>query len=715
MVEEKVKSIIDSLSHAVTDNFIETISLSLANVIKADFVFVAKLNPEHSLATTISVASQGKVLENFSYDLKSTPCENTSNGEVCTHIYGTQEAYPDDQLLIDMDIAGYVGIPLKDSQDHTDSILVALFHKPIKDVNEVTSLFLLFSGMIKKEMEKQKLITELNIRNEVIEESKEAILVCNKNLKITSVNKAFTKITGYSFKEVEDENPNILSAGIHEKSFFKKMWKSIETTGGWSGEIWNKKKNGDIFPEWLSINSITDENNDVAYYVAFFFDITKRKESEAKIFKQANYDLLTGIANRFLFLDKLSLAILSTKRNQSKSAILYLDLDLFKEVNDIYGQELGDKLLIKTSERLQSYVTETDCVARITGDGFAILLNNIESSEVIDNLVTRILIGFSKPFSVDDIFLHCTLSIGITTFDNDTESASGILKKAESAMYHAKDNGRNSFSYFTQDMQNIVRHKLSLKKQLSNALKNRSLSVVFQPIISISEKKVSKFEALVRWNNDGEWISPVEFIPIAEEFSLIKQLGEYVLSEACQQLKKLKAQGFNDIVFNINRSVYEIPLNKSENDQWLVMINLYGLSPTDICFELTESALAPDKRNNEILFNQLRESGCTIALDDFGTGYSSLSYIRRIPLDYLKIDKSFIYDMSTNQDDNILVSTIIAMSKALGKKVVAEGVETREQLHELTELGCDYAQGYYFAKPMNSEEMQSYLTNFKYD
>ena len=603
MVEEQVKSIIDSLSQSVSDNFIETICLSLATAIKADFVFVAKLNDDYTIATTLSVASQREMLNNFSYALKATPCENVSKGDVCTHVANCQQAYPDDQLLIDMNIAGYVGVPLKNTNNETDSILVALYCQPIENVSEITSLFLLFSGMIKKEMEKQVLINELKTRNEIIEESKEAIVVCDKHRNITSVNKAFSRISGYSFKEVQGKNPRILGAGINDKNFYYQMWQDIDNTGAWSGEIWNKKKNGEVFPEWLSINSICDENNDVSHYVAFIFDITKQKESEAKIFKQANFDLLTGIANRFSFLEKLSHAVSTAQLNNTQSAILYMDLDLFKEINDIYGHDFGDELLIQTSIRLQSYIKSTDLVARISGDGFAILLNNIENNEVINNIVTRILVGFSKPFSIKNAVMRCTLSIGIVAFSSDKDDVGELMKKGETAMYHAKDSGRNSFNYFTQSMQNTALHQLNLKRQLIDAIKNRQLSVVYQPIVSINDEKINKFEALVRWNHQGEWISPIEFIPIAEEFSLIVELGEFVLSEACIQLKKLKDQGFNDIVFNVNRSIYEIPLNQSENDYWLTIIKLHGLQPSDICFELTESALAPDKRNNEVLFN----------------------------------------------------------------------------------------------------------------
>ncbi|RHW77336.1 EAL domain-containing protein [Colwellia sp. RSH04] len=716
MVEEKVKSIIDYLSHSVADNFTDSICLSLAKAIQADIVFIASLDEGANIASTISVASEGNIENNFSYELKHTPCENVSLGDVCTHKTSCQQTYPKDQLLTDMNIEGYVGVPLKTDNGNTDAILVALYHEDIENVKETTSLFLLFSGMIKKEMEKQAIFNELTIRNKIIEVSKEAIVICDQNEKIISVNKAFTDILGYSFREVEGKNPKIFASGEHSKVFYQTMWKEINETGAWSGEILNKKKSGEVFPEWLSINTICDADNKVTNYVAYFFDISQSKAAESKIYQQANYDLLTGIANRFLFLETLSKSLHLIKSRQTSLAVLHMDLDLFKEINDIYGHDLGDKLLIESANRLKNHIKETDCIARISGDSFAILLNDLTDTDNVKLIVERILLTFSDPFVFDDVSLTCTLSIGITVCSGESESEneSSILKNAESAMYHAKDSGRNSYSFFSQELQSIAQRKLLLKSQLGNAIEQNELSVVYQPIVSIGEQKVRKFEALVRWNNSGEWVSPDEFVAIAEEFSLIKPLGNFVLIQACIELKKLRAQGFNDIIINVNRSVFEIPLNKTENDQWLKTIVEYGLQPNDICFELTESALAPDKRNNEVLFNQLRNAGCTIALDDFGTGYSSLSYIRRIPIDFIKIDRAFISDMSKNKSDNILVSTIIVMSKALGKKVVAEGVETQEQLQLLTDLQCDFIQGYFFSKPLPPTQLVDYLNNFTY-
>lgn len=712
MVEEKVKSIISNLSNSSSTNYIEVICLSLAQAIKADYVFIAKLDKYHTEATTLSLVTQKQVLDNFTYALKSTPCEVVGTGQVCSYPEDIQQAYPDDKLLADMQVEGYVGIPLVDHDNHAHAILVALYCSPITNKQEATSLFLLFSGLINKELEKQQVLNELRTRNEIIEKSKEAILICDKDNKIISVNRAFTHITGYNFSDVRGKNPSVLSAKREHISFYQKMWADLHTKGSWTGELVNRKKNGKSFPEWLSINTIRDEDQNISHYVAFFFDISKRKAAEEKIYRQANFDLLTGVANRFYFMDKLTTTIHAKSVAQFQSALLFMDLDLFQEINDVYGHDAGDELLKKVAERLNDLLEENDLLARVSGDGFAILVNAVISEDAVNDLITRILISFSKPFYINDVMLNCTLSIGVVPFSTDEDSAGTVLKKAERAMYHAKSLGRSSYSYYTQELDNAIRYQLKMKADLAYAIKHRQLSLAFQPIVSLAENKVTKFEALVRWQHGEQWISPAEFIPLAEQFSLIKPLGEFVLSEACRQLKKLKAKGYQDIVFNVNRSVNEIPLSANENDEWLLMIDMYGLSPSDICFELTESALAPDKRNSEVLFNNLRAAGATIALDDFGTGYSSLAYIRRIPLDYIKIDRSFITDMSENPDDKILVSTIIAMTKSLGKKVVAEGVETIEQVEQLQQLGCDYIQGFYYSKPIAASDIPAFIDNF---
>jgi len=324
--------------------------------------------------------------------------------------------------------------------------------------------------------------------------------------------------------------------------------------------------------------------------------------------------------------------------------------------------------------------------------------------------------AFSQPFHIDGTTTNCTLSIGISIFPHDAKNADSLFKKAEQAMFDAKDNGRNSFSFFTSFMEENASRILKLKEELEEALSHNALDVVFQPIVSLKTHSVDKFEALVRWNNNGIWVSPIDFIPVAENFGLIAQVGQVVLKKSCLVLKKLKAQGFTNIVFNINRSLYEFPRERVNENLWLDTIEESGLSPKDICFELTESVLAPENSdNNIILLNRLQAAGSQIALDDFGTGYSSLSYLRRFSIDVLKIDRSFIKEMTIVHDDKVLVSAIISMAKALGIYVVAEGVELKEEVEMLTLLGCDFIQGYYFSKPLPAENLSNYLTSFTFD
>ena len=406
---------------------------------------------------------------------------------------------------------------------------------------------------------------------------------------------------------------------------------------------------------------------------------------------------------------------MSNKANkQGLHGMYVMDLDLFKSINNLYGHKFGDKLLILIAKRLKSLVRDTDIVSRTSGDNFALFINNLSSEKTAKAIAQKMAESFTHPFHLDGITTNCTLSIGITLFPNDAFDADGLFKKAEQAMFAAKDSGRNTFNFFNFHMEETSARLLNMKMDLELALKNNAFDVVFQPIISIKQQSVIKFEALVRWNNKGKWISPVDFIPVAEKFSLIKQLGELVLKKSLCTLKELKKQGIDNIIFNINRSIYEFPNEGDNLTTWLTTIENAGLEAKDICFELTESALAPENSTNITLLKKIQTAGCQIALDDFGTGYSSLSYLRRFSIDVLKIDRSFIKEMTTVDEDRVLVSAIISMAKALNISVVAEGVELKEEVELLTKLGCDAIQGYYFSKPLPTCDLVSFIKNFSY-
>jgi len=526
-------------------------------------------------------------------------------------------------------------------------------------------------------------------------------------------------MTGYSLDEVLGENPKILSSNQYDPHFYKAMWHQINTEGKWSGEITNKTKQGKLYTQFLSITKM--QNNAEDCYVAFILDITEKKEAERKIYFHANHDQLTGLTNRFYFKEYLCTLISSLAYQDevdTNLAVIYFDVDKFQNINTVYGLTFGDKVLCKLAERLESCFKES-AFSRIDGDSFAILqtYQHISELEHVCKQITALLV---EPFSIGGISQQVYVTLGISCFEQRYISSSEhkiekiarrLIRQAELATLNAKQAG-TEYLFFCTEMDNRIKTQNLLIDQLTLAVKNDEIEVYFQPIIDIENNTVAKFESLVRWNNQGQWVSPAEFIPLAEESRVIIPLGELVLVKTCQQIKALELQGYNDVVFNVNRSLFEFTEFNPERNAWLEIINNQGVKPSQISFELTESVLAPENTNHLDVLTQLKEAGCLISLDDFGTGYSSLSYLRRFPVDVLKLDKSFIDEVHVDLGDEALVKSIIQMSRVLGIKVVAEGVEEREQLAVLTEAGCDYIQGYYFSKPLPANDVIPFLTQF---
>ena len=717
MNSHKVKSIVENLSKLNGHNFFDEICLSLSSAIDADFVFIATIDKEKTQANTIALVNNGLVKDNFTYLLQHTPCAKVANELVCVYPCAIQSLYPNDQLLIDMGIEGYVGIPLKNSNGDVNAILVALFQEKISAYNDVETLFLLFSGLIEKELHKRDYVKTIELSQNIIENTHEAIMICDKNKNIIYVNPSFTRMTGYTQTDIEEKTPRILSSGKQGEPFYQKMWAQIEEKDHWQGEIWNKCKDGKEYLEWLSITAIYDEHNEVSHYNAFFIDITEQYKAKERIKFQDSFDTLTKTANKktlFDFIERSLVLHTIQSTNQTAAALIVIDIDLFKKFNSLYSHDFGDKVLINVANRLQSLVRGGDIIARTNGDNFALFVNHLSSPNAIEHIIDNITKAFLEPFYIDEVSIKLTVSFGIAYFSKDAIDAPSLFEKAEQAMFAAKDSSCNSYGFYSQQVLDEQNKQEQLKIALELAIKNDDFSVVYQPIVSLKQQTVTKFEALVRWNNNGTWISPLDFIPMAEKFGLIKKIGDIVLNKSCMELVKLQKQGFTNIIFNINRSIYEFQLEDDKNDSWLKTIESYGINPQHICFELTESVLAPENDSNMALLKKLQVAGCTIALDDFGTGYSSLSYLRRFPIDTLKIDRSFIMEMTKVHGDVVLVSAIISMAKALDISVVAEGVELKQEVEILTELECDFIQGYYFSKPLSAELIVQYLTNFKY-
>ncbi len=533
----------------------------------------------------------------------------------------------------------------------------------------------------------------------VFETVSEAVTICNQDNKIVAINQAFSDITGYTKDEVIGNDPKMLSSGKHDKVFYSQMWSELNTTGVWQGEIWNRRKNGEVFPEWLSIATIRNNKNEIEQYIAVFSDITQRKEDEELIRFQANYDALTELPNRHLLMERLGFELQRSKRENSIVALMFIDLDRFKPVNDTYGHMVGDQLLWEVSKRLTNHVRETDMVARLGGDEFTVVLPNIESINEVEHMARRILHEIARPFHLSGNELFISVSIGITIYPNDASDLPTLMTNADNAMYRAKDDGRNTLCFFTNEMNQHAKEMLRLENDLHRALQRNELIPYFQPIIDINTGDLIGAETLLRWKHpEFGLLEPDRFIALAEATGLIIPIGTWLLELICCQMMRWRNDGLH-----LQRICINISSRQFRNNLLDVVKNALatsGLEPECLELEIVESLLLEENQENSDTLKQLTDMGVRLSIDDFGTGYSSLSYLKKFPFDVLKINHNFIKGLPDSKDNTTLVNTIINMAHGLDLEVVAEGVESARQLKHLRSLDCHMAQGYYFSKPL---------------
>lgn len=550
---------------------------------------------------------------------------------------------------------------------------------------------------------------QLIVYRKAVENALEGIAITDPGANILAVNRAFTEITGYVPEEVVGRNCRMLQSGRHDREFYRFLWGSLLRTGRWTGEIWNRRKSGEIYPETLSISAIRDQEGVPSHYVAVFHDITETKRQEERIVHQAFHDTLTGLPNRRLAHDRIEVSIAHVKRGGTKLAVLFLDLDNFKNVNDTLGHEWGDKLLLQVANRLVAMVREEDTVARLGGDEFLILVAAIASEEMVIELVKRLLRSFAAPFNVDGNDLFVTASIGVAFFPNDGDNPGILTKHADIAMYQAKARGKNSYCLFTSDLSERISFLRELENNLRQAVINREFTVFYQPKIDPYTKTVTGAEALVRWRKeDGSIVSPADFIPLAEETGLIVPLGEQVLEASCQMLHALNRRGHTDLTISVNLSPLQF-VQTNLVDRIVAILAKHAVSSKQLELEITETAMMTNLAKTVETLNHLVDAGFAISIDDFGTGYSSLSYLKKFPIRTLKIDRAFIRDLPHDASDAQLVETIILMAHNLGIGVVAEGVESAEQLEWLKRCGCEQIQGFFYSKPLTAEEFFAYI------
>ncbi len=564
-------------------------------------------------------------------------------------------------------------------------------------------------------IEKSLAKEELELFSLVYQNSAEAMMVTDEYGIILTTNPAFTEITGYQADEVKGQLSPTLNVSLRSSEHFQSMWQEIDSTGQWQGENWNNRKNGDAYLEWLSINTIRKPDGTVYRYVALFSDITQKKKSEELIWEQANFDPLTSLPNRRMFRDRMDQEIKKSKRDGQMMAILFIDLDHFKEVNDTMGHGMGDMLLIEAAERIKQCVRESDTVARLGGDEFTIILNELDDHGSVERITQSILHKLAEPFMLGEDITYVSASIGITLYPEDASNIDELLRNADQAMYSAKDHGRNRYHYFTPSMQRAAQTRMRLASDLRQALSNNEFILHYQPIIELGTGEVHKAEALIRWQHPRQGlISPEDFIPIAEDTGLIIEIGEWVFQQAAIQASRLRNSHHPAFQVSINKSPVQFQnVNSKSHIRWVEFLSELGLPGQSITVEITENLLLEvDGTVTEKLYG-FRDAGIQVAIDDFGTGYSSLSYLKKFDIDYLKIDRTYISGLASTSDELALCEAIVVMAHKLGLKVIAEGVETREQHDLLLQAGCDFAQGYLYARALPAEALEQLLATRK--
>lgn len=575
-------------------------------------------------------------------------------------------------------------------------------------VNNRSLLLLAVADLTERKLVEEK----LRLAATIFEASADSIMVTDARGVIKAVNGVFTKVTGYEPQEVIGRNPRILKSGRMPAEHYAHVWRMLTEAGYWEGEIWNRRKNGKVYQEWLTITAVCDSEGHTIEYVAVFSDITRRRLSTEEINYQAHYDSLTRLPNRNLLLERLGQAIQQNKRGLRKFALLFIGLDRFKSINDTLGHVAGDRLLQETAQRLLGCVRISDTVARQVSDEFAILLRDMEQSTDAAQVAVKILGALAQPFDLDGQLAHVSANIGITLFPDDGQERAQLFRNADLAMYRAKEAGRNTFQFFEPAMTEAAQARHALEADFRHALECKNEFMLFlQPIIDLRDHRINGFEVLSRWRRrNEEWVPPDHFIPLAEESGLIHEFSRWMLTETCRWLAALKTET-SHLHLAVNLSGRQIPNHLSLD--WLdSTLADYRLSPDDLMLEITEGVLLADSPATRAWLAEARQRGFKISLDDFGTGYSSLAYLKNFPLDRIKIDKSFVCDIESQTPDKALVRAILAMAVELGLEVIAEGIETNSQLLLLREMGCPYGQGYGIARPMPAQDAIEWIRNF---
>ncbi|MGR6906603.1 MULTISPECIES: GGDEF domain-containing phosphodiesterase [Lysinibacillus] len=544
----------------------------------------------------------------------------------------------------------------------------------------------------------------------IFENVSEGIMITDEYKKIVMVNPAFEFVTGYTCDDVVGKTPAVLQSGVHELPFYLEMWEQIRQEGIWQGEIWNRRKTGDVYPEWLTIVCVTNDEGEVTNYCGIFTDLSERKIVENELEKRLLTDSLTDVSNRFAYIERMDNLLESTSAisHSVQHAIYFLDLDRFKQINDTLGHAVGDSILIEVANRLKKLLKNKDIIARYGGDEFVITLTNVKNVKEAAKFAEQIISSIEQPMMINDQEVFISTSIGISVYPVDSKNTEELINCADRAMTYSKKNELNGYSFYFDELQTDAQRVLLLDSELRRAIENREFELHFQPKISMENEQIQGLEALVRWNSERlGFVSPAEFITYAEDTGLIIPLSELIIEKACEAVIQMRQYGWKTpVAINIS-SIHFKQQNFLESIQ--TILERYNMPANNFEIEVTERTVMNSANETVSKLVRLKQLGFKISIDDFGTGYSSLSYLVRFPLDCLKIDRSFIQHIGSLDEKQAVVDAIIQMSHRLKMKVVAEGVEQAQQVDILRKMNCDIIQGYYYSKPLPLNELMEFM------
>ncbi len=690
--------------------YFNALSRLLAETFHVAYVLIGLISKtEPGRVESLSLIAKGKVVKDFYYYLADTPCQKVVEDHVCFYGRDLLLRFPDVEVLQQMEADSYAGIPMFNSEGVCNGLIVMLDQKPMQHEQAILSVLQVAASRASSELQELEAERQLQLTSLVFENTQEGIIIADASGCIIRVNRAFTQMTGYAEAEILEKRPEFLySRAHHDHHFVFHLRQILNKQGRWHGELWNQRKDGSVFPALQSIEKISDSSGNVQHYISVFTDITEKKADEERIQYLAHFDAITGLPNRVLFNDRLQQAIQRARRFKRQVGLMFLDLDRFKYINDTLGHPVGDLLLELVAKRLQDSIRQLDTVARLGGDEFVVIVEDLDETDTLNILAEKIMQSLSLPVQLEShrVNVHC--SIGMSVFPTHGSDAEQLVKHADIAMYHAKESGRNQAVLYLPELSVRAYENYSLERSLRHAIDTAQLRLHYQPQVRLSSGRLDSIEALVRWQKeDGQLVEPDQFIPLAEESGLIIPLGKWVLQQACRQMKCWLDQGLKMRVA-VNISGLQI-INGNWPGTVEDVLEETGLPACYLELEITESYVIQHLDQVAEVLTKLRALGIRISIDDFGTGYSSLSYLKQLPVDALKVDRSFIRDVPRSQSDGKIISAIIAMAAQLGLEVVAEGVENAAQLSFLSQRDCDLVQGYLIAPPQSVSELDEWI------